>query len=333
MPNYHPRPYNAELLRTTLRRHFQTMSSTGEYGTLLERIMKGRGVDDLEACELLFDRTRQKVMTPLELMAERRPHRERSILLIGANDPTAGAGLTSDVRVASMLGMRVYTVCTGVTSQNPQRFNYLVPVSESCLEDQLRDVLQYYSVDCVKIGMIDGMRQATAIARVFGGYKMRGVVIDPIYKPTQGLVPISYEYAMVYDVFKPFATLYTPNFEEFQMGFSRDNKPVFIKSVPSAKHPGCLHDTLIQSGRGIYNFKDYVPMPVRCNHGSGCVISTMIASYLGQGLSVKLAVLYARRFLREMLRRADENARTPYYDGLDTAGLDPLHYSTYEHRV
>jgi len=134
-----------------------------------------------------------------------------NLLSIGGSDPSAGAGIQSDVKSFSEFGAYGLTVITAITSQNTSSFGMIEPVSKKILENQLESVLTDFKIDGIKIGMVFNSEIIKTLYQQLKKLKIP-IVVDPVIKSTTGGALI--ENKAIEDFQKyiiPLATVITPN--------------------------------------------------------------------------------------------------------------------------
>lgn len=228
------------------------------------------------------------------------------ILSIAGSDCSAGAGIQQDLKTATYCGCYATTVITAVTSQNTIGVQGVMPVPADVVESQLRSVFSDIRVDAVKIGMIPNREVAEVIIRVLREEKERRilpVVLDPVMISTSGtrLMAEDCVSLVVRELF-PLCTLITPNIPEYE----------YLQSYHIADHNLLLKgghadgdsmtDTLhlaIENSSHQYTS----PRIATTNlHGTGCTLSSAIASYLARRQSLSVAVGNAKQVMDTFIR-------------------------------
>lgn len=229
------------------------------------------------------------------------------ILTISASDPTGGAGMAADIRVCSRLGTYPLPVITAVTAQNNLGVHGIYDIPGDFLLRQLRDVLAVCSPDAVKIGLVTHPESVHVIADLCNEYNLTNIVIDPVGAPTAGgklmSDPDSTFLSMIEELF-PLASLITPNHAE-------DVKLRSLKSDPYGLTPVLLKggdsdsrdctDLLLINHNLIKEYNNH-RIDSRNLHGTGCVLSSAIASYLGHCFPLEEAIGKAKIFLTNSLK-------------------------------
>lgn len=224
----------------------------------------------------------------------------RTMVTIGALDPTGGAGVLADVRVASRFGVYGMAVLTATTSQNPQSFNGVEAVSDDMFRKQIADIFDHYRVDAMKCGMIATKSQLRMLIDFFDGRKPKNLVIDPIVSATLGDRKFDDETIELYRKLCGYASLVTPNVKETEILKDIPSNAVLSKGG-DADSDLCV-DVLNVAGRE-YRFTSQ-RIQTKNTHGTGCTMSSAIASGLANGLDLVEAVSQAHDYVNRAIVRA-----------------------------
>ncbi|MCM1078108.1 MAG: bifunctional hydroxymethylpyrimidine kinase/phosphomethylpyrimidine kinase [Bacteroidales bacterium] len=229
----------------------------------------------------------------------------KTILTIAGSDTCAGAGIQQDLKTVTSLGHYAVTVITAVTAQNTMGVKRIMPVPEEMLRAQLEAVLEDMNVAAVKTGMIPGTGAARVIIDVMRQLRVP-LVCDPVMVSTSGTPLMSDEcMEIVRDGLFPLCTLVTPNIPEAERlaGLPPDNAAA---GRMLAERYGTAF--LIKGGHGdgmmmtdrLYaadgTVREYSSPRIATGnlHGTGCTLSSAVASLLGEGLSLPDAVRGAK---------------------------------------
>ena len=134
-----------------------------------------------------------------------------NLLSIGGSDPSAGAGIQSDIKTFSTFDVYGLTIVTAITGQNTSSFGMIEPVSKVILENQLKSIMKDFKIDGIKIGMVYNSQIIKIIYQYLKKLKIP-IVVDPVIKSTTGGMLI--EKSAIVDFKKfivPLATIITPN--------------------------------------------------------------------------------------------------------------------------
>lgn len=232
--------------------------------------------------------------------------KKKIFLSIAASDSIGGAGIQADNRTASMLGLYPVNVVTAITAQNSLGVVMVEPVPMELVICQLDCILQDFKPDCVKIGFLPTSECIKEIALMLEKYKLSPIVLDPVLSPTRGSFDNSENLGKhLIESFAGITTLITPNLQELEKLNSEtgDNiQSLFKATLIKGGHAGgnSSNDLLIVNdplGSKREISYESVRIDTPNTHGSGCVLSSAIACYLGLGMSLEEAVSKAKDFL------------------------------------
>jgi hydroxymethylpyrimidine/phosphomethylpyrimidine kinase len=242
----------------------------------------------------------------------------RPLLAVGGWDPSGGAGIAADLRVAAAAGVPALGVLAGLTAQSSVGVRAVSSVPRGWVRAQLEALASENVFGAVKTGLLVS---AASIAELTAWYAREGsgpLVVDPVLVSGDGrvLFDASARRALVARLF-PLATLVTPNREEAEaLSGLRLTGPasveraarliaglgpraVFIKGGHAAGPPA----DLLWDGRKARWMRGSRRMPGRW-HGLGCHIASAIAARLALGDSLPRAVVAARALLAAGMRSA-----------------------------
>ncbi len=233
----------------------------------------------------------------------------KTVLSIAGSDSIGGAGIQADIRTGTSLGVHVMTVITAVTAQNSNEVRGFEAVSTDMLRRQLDAILADVIPDAVKIGMIPSSVHVEIIAEYIRRFRLGNIVLDPVLTSSSGTElnqPSSLN--VLIDSLMPLAMLITPNIPEAE-------RILQIKiSNPAERNDACrklltdigckavllkaghaegdtLTDVLTVSTDDLKIIEFTHPRIDTMNsHGTGCTLSTAIASFLALGDDLETAV-------------------------------------------
>lgn len=237
-------------------------------------------------------------------------------LTIAGSDSSGGAGIQADIKTMSAIGCYAMSAITSITAQNTTGVRSIMPVTPSVVADQIDMVMTDIPPMAVKVGMLCNAEVAGAVADRLDFYRPGNLIVDPVMISTSGSVLLEDDAVevMVKKIF-PLALLVTPNQREVQALTGETNPQRQLESLRAA---GC-RNILIKGGDTDKNdFKIDIlslegedePIELRADavdtrntHGTGCTLSSAIASYLALGNdladAVRLGKLYVTRALEE----------------------------------
>lgn len=235
----------------------------------------------------------------------------KTVLTIAGSDSSGGAGIQADLK--TMLANKVYgmSAITALTAQNTTGVTAISEVSPEFLGEQLDAVFTDIFPDAVKVGMTANEKLIGVIAEKLTFYNAKNIVIDPVMVATSGSRLISESAVLALkEKLLPIATLTTPNIPEAEvlseMKISDKKDMEKAAGCISGKY-GC--SVLIKGGHRINDANDLLfadgKMTWFCGkrinnpntHGTGCTLSSAIASNLAKGYDLKQSVELAKEYI------------------------------------
>jgi hydroxymethylpyrimidine/phosphomethylpyrimidine kinase len=241
------------------------------------------------------------------------------ILTIAGSDSGGGAGIQADQRTIKALGGHALTAVTAVTAQDTRGVRAWEAVSPQLIRAQIRSSLSGFRVAAVKTGLLPGAAAVRAVAAALSRANALPLVIDPVLSSSSGTRFLSGEgiRELKRKLF-PMASLITPNWPEAEIltglpvrnhqGAERAavalalecGQPVLVKGGHAARGP--CRDCLAVPGGGVAWFTSR-RIPTPNTHGTGCVLSSAIAAWLGRGASLADSIRFGQAFLQRGLSR------------------------------
>lgn len=241
------------------------------------------------------------------------------VLSIAGSDSGGGAGIQADLKTCSALGCYGMTAITAITVQNTLGVTGIHGIPLSIVRDQIDVVVEDIGVDAVKIGMLATPEVVSVVADAIRRHGLKNVVLDPVMVATSGDRLIAPETAqvLVKELF-PLVTVITPNLDEAAMLLGRgiggiddlDAAVADLLALSGETAPAVLlkgghlpGDLVVDVlGRRGQAASDYLRLQspriaTHNGHGTGCTLSSAIASFLAQGLALEQAVTEARRYI------------------------------------
>ena len=232
-------------------------------------------------------------------------------LTIAGSDSSGGAGIQADLKTMTMNGVFGMSAITALTAQNTTGVTGIMEVTPEFLEQQLDAVFTDIYPDAVKTGMVSSTDLIKVIAGKLKQYQAKNIVVDPVMVATSGAKLISDD---AIDTLKeyllPLATVITPNIPEAEV-LSGSTITSEEDMVAAAKviyeRFGCA--VLCKGGHQVNDANDLLYNangPVwsagkRINnpntHGTGCTLSSAIASNLAKGQTLEDAVKNAKDYI------------------------------------
>ena len=241
------------------------------------------------------------------------------VLTIAGSDSGGGAGIQSDQRTIRAMGGHALTAVTAVTAQDTSHVSAWKPVPDALIRAQVESALGGFDVAAIKTGLLPGPGAVRAVAGALGGFPSVPLVVDPVLSSSSGTRFLSDAgIRALRSALMPIASLVTPNWDE-AAAFTglpiRTHAQAKAAAVRLAAE--CGRPVLVKGGHGYGRFcRDCLALPgggttwyenariaTINTHGTGCVLSTAIASWLGRGASLPDAVRLAESFLQRALLR------------------------------
>jgi len=233
-------------------------------------------------------------------------------LTIAGIDPCGGAGLVSDIRTFSLLGVYSLSAVSAITLQNTIEIRGIRKIDSIFLKKQIEVILDDIIPDSTKISMLPSVSSAYVIYYILKKYNLRNVILDPVMVSKQRVIltPKSVMRFISQKIF-PFLTLVTPNISEASIIYGREIKTMeevkdaakYIKSLGvryvllkggHLKGEICI-DTLYD-GDKFYFFKNR-RIYTSNTHGTGCILSSTISAFLAKGYDIYYSVQKAIKFV------------------------------------
>jgi hydroxymethylpyrimidine/phosphomethylpyrimidine kinase len=236
------------------------------------------------------------------------------VLTIAGSDSGGGAGIQADLKTFSANGCYGMSVITALTAQNTVGVTAIHPVPVEFVRQQMEAVLSDIGSDAVKIGMLFSPELIQCVAEELRRYKVDNIVLDPVMVATSGDKLLQDDAVeALKEHLLPMASIITPNLPEAGVLLGRNiEKPEEVtEAAKQLTFLGCA-DILIKGG----HFEDgnsddllylgseqrSVVLPgeriaTKNTHGTGCTLSSAIASFMAKGSSVEEAVLLGKNYI------------------------------------
>lgn len=245
------------------------------------------------------------------------------VLTIAGSDSSGGAGIQADIKTISALGSYAASVITSVTAQNTLGVQGIHPIPTDMVRQQIISVMDDLQPQAIKIGMVCNGDIAVTIAESIKKYQPKWTIYDPVMVSTSGSKLMTDD---TIDCIRrkliPQVTLITPNLHEARILWGR--KITCIEEMEKGaetlgKEYGC--SVLIKGGhleKGgmcdiLYDanetriFRYDAPKIESHNlHGTGCTLSSAIATKLSQGHSLKEAIALAKDYVTKVIDTAKD---------------------------
>ena len=235
----------------------------------------------------------------------------KTALTIAGSDCSGGAGIQADLKTMTMNGVYAMSAITALTAQNTTGVRAIQESTPDFLKQQIDAVFEDIYPDAVKIGMVASSELIRVIADRLKYYDAKNVVIDPVMVASAGssLMKQNAVQTLITELL-PISTLVTPNIPEAQVlsGMTIENKEDMIaaaKRIGDSYH--CA--VLLKGGHSINDANDllYADGELRWfegkrinnpnTHGTGCTLSSAIASNLAKGFTLTVSIQRAKDYI------------------------------------
>ena len=234
----------------------------------------------------------------------------KTALTIAGSDSSGGAGIQADLKTFLANGVYGMSAITALTAQNTCGVRSVMNSTPEFLADQLDAIFEDIFPDAVKIGMVSSARLIEVIAERLKFYGAKNIVADPVMVATSGAKLIADDAVKTLESkLFPIAKIITPNIPELEVivgeKISSPREIEFAAQKIFADY-GCA--VLAKGGHGLNDANDYLfdgagtwfygrRIDTANTHGTGCTLSSAIASNLAKGYDLKTSVERAKSYL------------------------------------
>ena len=235
----------------------------------------------------------------------------KTALTIAGSDSSGGAGIQADIKTMTANGVYAMSAVTALTAQNTTGVYGILESTPEFLASQLDCIFTDIFPDAVKTGMVSSTGLIEVIADKLKQYKAKNIVVDPVMVATSGSRLISQEAVdALKELLLPLATVLTPNIPEAEIlsGLTISGPADMEKAAQAIGEAyGCA--VLCKGGHDLNDANDLLWRDGTCKwfhgrrihnpntHGTGCTLSSAIASNLAKGCDLDTAVERAKAYL------------------------------------
>ena len=234
----------------------------------------------------------------------------KTALTIAGSDCSGGAGIQADIKTMMANNVYAMSAVTALTAQNTTGVFDIMDVTPEFLKEQIKAVFTDIYPDAVKIGMVSSAKIIEVIADALVEYEAKNIVLDPVMVATSGSKLISDEaIETLQSRLIPLASVITPNIPEAEV--LTGNRITSEKDMEDAAKAifdkyGC--SVLLKGGHSINDANDCLfdgevtwfqgkRIDNPNTHGTGCTLSSAIASNLAKGYDLKESVRRAKNYI------------------------------------
>ena len=235
----------------------------------------------------------------------------KTALTIAGSDCSGGAGIQADLKTMTMNGVYAMSAITALTAQNTTGVRAIQESTPDFLKQQLDAIFEDIYPDAVKIGMVASSELIHVIADRLRHYEAKNIVVDPVMVATSGSALMKNDAVQtLIEELLPISALVTPNIPEAQVlsGLSIETKE---DMMIAAKHIGDNYHcaVLLKGGHSINDANDLLYADGALvwfegkridnpnTHGTGCTLSSAIASNLAKGYTLAESVQKAKDYV------------------------------------
>ena len=237
-------------------------------------------------------------------------------LTIAGSDCSGGAGIQADIKTMTAHGVYAMSAITALTAQNTTGVTGIMEVTPEFLAEQLDCIFTDIRPDAIKTGMVSSSSLIQVIAQKLREYDAVNIVVDPVMVATSGARLISEEAILTLKKeLLPLATVITPNIPETEVlanrKVEREEDMVSAAEMISETY-GCA--VLCKGGHSLNDANDLLVMADGTHqwfrgdriqnpntHGTGCTLSSAIASNLAKGYDLSESVSLAKDYISKAL--------------------------------
>ncbi|MEM8696937.1 MAG: bifunctional hydroxymethylpyrimidine kinase/phosphomethylpyrimidine kinase [Pseudomonadota bacterium] len=240
------------------------------------------------------------------------------ILAIAGSDSGGGAGIQADIKTITLLGGHAMTAVTVITAQNTLGVQAVEPIGVETVIAQIDSVASDIGIDAIKIGMLGSSALVEALAARLAEINAP-IVFDPVMVATSGSTLADEATIAGFRALMRIATITTPNLPElarltasrlasaYEMErearrLARDSD-CMILAKGGHLEGDLVIDIFVQPDGKVDRWKSS-RIDTEHNHGTGCSLSSALATGLGQGMAPVEATNRARGFVRAALKGA-----------------------------
>lgn len=240
----------------------------------------------------------------------------KTALTIAGSDSSGGAGIQADIKTMCMNGVYAMSAVTALTAQNTTGVRAIQESTPEFLKEQIDSIFEDIYPAAVKIGMVSSAELIRVIAERLRFYEAKNIVVDPVMVATSGstLMKTDAVETLIAELL-PIATVVTPNIPEGEIlsGMSINSEDAMVRA---SKKIGDSYNcaVLLKGGHNINDANDLLyfngehtwfrgeRIDNPNTHGTGCTLSSAVASNLAKGFSLNESVKRAKDYISRALK-------------------------------
>lgn len=235
----------------------------------------------------------------------------KTALTIAGSDCSGGAGIQADIKTMITNGVYAMSAITAMTAQNTTGVTGIQEATPEFLKQELDAIFTDIYPDAIKIGMVSSSALIRVISDTLREYEAKNIVVDPVMVATSGARLISEEaIGTLKEQLFPLACILTPNIPEAELlANAKITSAGDMEKVAEmiGKNYSCA--VLLKGGHNLNDANDYLWADGKGTwfngkridnpntHGTGCTLSSAIASNLAKGFPIETAVERAKAYI------------------------------------
>jgi len=241
----------------------------------------------------------------------------KKVLTIAGSDSCGGAGIQADLKTMSALGVYGMSVITAITAQNTIGVQNVQEISLELIEAQIRSIFDDITVDAVKIGMVSNPEIIKLIKKLLLEYKVKNIVLDPVMVSKSGYYLLKEEAQEELKALISLTDLVTPNIPEAEIisSINIENENDMKKAALKIKSLGAKN-VLVKGGHRCNDANDVLLFGEEFltlkgkriltdnTHGTGCTLSSAIASHIAKGYDLQEAVMLSKEYITKAIENS-----------------------------
>lgn len=241
----------------------------------------------------------------------------KKVLTIAGSDSCGGAGIQADLKTMSSLGVYGMSVITAITAQNTLGVQNVMDVTDELIAAQIKSIFEDISVDAVKIGMVSNSQTIGIIKNLLKEFNAKNIVLDPVMVSKSGYYLLKPEAQEAIKGLISIADIVTPNIPEAEVltGMKIEKAEQMKEAALRIKEMGAKN-VLVKGGHRCNDANDILlsdgnfitlkgcRIETKNTHGTGCTLSSSIASHLAKGHTIKDAVALSKEYITKAIENS-----------------------------
>ena len=224
------------------------------------------------------------------------------VLIIAGSDSSGGAGIQADIKTVTSLGSYAMTAITAITSQNTTGVLSISKVPENEIKKQIEFTSKDIKPDAIKIGMLHSSKVINTVINSLNKIRVKKIILDPVMVAKGGAKLIDDKSIQILRTrLMKKVTLITPNIPEAEILTQtkiKNTKDMIIAGKKLLKLG--VKNVLIKGGhlKSSHVFDIFLnkkeekifkskKINTKNTHGTGCTLSSAIATYFSCGKTLK----------------------------------------------